>query len=144
RVDLDVDVTEVFDERGRLAGLAGAVLVAADLFDRSSGEQIARRLVRVLAAVADDPGAPVSTVDVLEEAERAQLLAGWNDTAREVPAATVAGLLAVQAERAPNAVAVVCGDASVTYAELDARAGRLAGLLCRAGGGPASGVAVVR
>jgi non-ribosomal peptide synthetase component F len=143
QVDLHVDVTEVFDEQGRPAGLAGAVLVAADLFDRSTGEQFARRLVRVLQAVADDPGAPVSTVDVLDEAERRQLLTGWNDTVREVPSASAGGLLAAQAERAPDAVAVVCGDVSVTYRELDVAASRLAGVLVRQGAGPESVVAVV-
>ena len=82
-------------------------------------------------------------VEVLEAAERAQLVWGWNETAREVPPVTAAGLVAAQAGRSPDAVAVACGDVSVTYAGLDAAAGRLAGVLAGYGAGPERVVAVV-
>ena len=68
---------------------------------------------------------------------------GWNDTARVVPAVTVPGLFAAQVARAADAVAVVCGDACVSYGELDAAAERLAGVLAGLGAGPESVVAVV-
>jgi len=84
RVDLQVDLGEAFDEQGRPAGLQGAVLAAADLFDAATVELLAQRLVRVLAAVAADPQAQISAVRILGAAERAQVLTGWNDTAREV------------------------------------------------------------
>ena len=80
---------------------------------------------------------------VLEAAERAQVLAGWNDTAAPVPAATVPELFEAQAARAPDAVAVVCGDAVLSYGELDARADRLARLLAGAGRGRSGWSAVV-
>ena len=105
-------------------------------------ELIAGRLVRVLAAVAADPGLRVSQVDVLEPAEREQLLAGWNDTAADVPPETVPELFAAQAARVPDAVAVACGGELVSYAELAARAGRLAGYLQGLGVGPESVVGV--
>jgi Condensation domain/AMP-binding enzyme/AMP-binding enzyme C-terminal domain/Phosphopantetheine attachment site len=84
RGDLDVDLDEIFDEQGRPAGLRGAVTVAADLFDPDTAGQIAERLVRVLEAVTADPHAPVSAVKILDESERQQVLAGWNDTERKV------------------------------------------------------------
>ena len=127
RYDLDVAVAEVFGAGGVAAGLRGGVTGAADLFDRGSVELIAGRLVRVLAAVAADPGLRVSQVDVLEPAERDQLVAGWNDTAADVPPETVPELFAGQAARVPDAVAVTCGGELVSLCGAGARAGRLAG-----------------
>ena len=100
-------------------GCGGSVTVAADLFDEDTAGLIAVRLGRVLAAVADGPQARLHQIAVLEEAERAQLLAGWNDTA----AVSVPELIAAQAVRAPDAVAVVCGDVHVSYGELDGAGG---------------------
>ena len=130
RFDLSIAVSEVTGGRGP-GGLRGMVTVAADLFDEDTAGLIAVRLGRVLAAVADDPQARLHQIAVLEEAERAQLLAGWNDTPAFVP-----GLIAAQAVRAPDAVAVTGGDVHVSYGQLDERAGRLARLLTQAGAGP--------
>ncbi len=142
RFDLHVSVGEALGADGAPAGIRGAVIGAADLFDRESVEQITGRLMRVLEAVTADPELRVSAVDVLDAAERNQLIADWNDTAAELPAETVPGLFARQAARTPDAVAVVCTDARVSYAELDTRAGRLARSLTRLGAGPESVVGV--
>ena len=138
RIDLHVIAGEMTGADGRPVGLRGAVVAAAELFDEDTVRAIAVRLGRVLAAVAAGPQARLHQVAVLEAAERAQLLAGWNDTAAPVPAATVPELIAAQAARTPDAVAVVCGGAALSYGELDARAGRLARYLRQAGAGPES------
>ena len=116
--------------------------MAADLFDPGMADELAGRLVRVLAAVAADPRARLHAVGVLGEGERRELVEGWNDTAVTVPGVTLPELLGARAGVCPDAVAVVCGDAVVTYGELDARAGRLAGELVARGAGPESVVAV--
>jgi amino acid adenylation domain-containing protein len=82
-------------------------------------------------------------VGVLDAAERDQLVAGWGDGGAAAPAVTVPELIAGQAARVPDAVAVVCGGEHVSYSELAARAGRLAGVLAGAGAGPERVVAVV-
>ena len=135
RYDLDITVAEAGGGDGG-AGLRGMVVAAADLFDQVSVEAVAGRLVRVLAAVAAAPEARVHAVPVLGPAERAQVVAGWNDTAAAVPAGTVPELFTARAAAAPDAAAVVCGDAVLSYGELAARAGRLAGLLAGRGAGP--------
>ena len=91
----------------------------------------------------DDPATPLRAVQVLDAAERQQVLAGWNDTAVVVPAVTVPGLFGAQVARSPDAVAVVGGDGVlITYRELDVAAGRLARVLAGLGAGPGTVVAV--
>ena len=138
RFDLDIGVAEVTGADGRPGGLRGMVTAAADLFDEDAVQAIAVRLGRVLAAVAAGPQARLHQVAVLKPAERAQLLTSWNDTTAPVPAATVPELIAAQAARIPDAVAVVCGGVHVSYGELDARAGQLGRYLRQAGAGPES------
>ena len=80
---------------------------------------------------------------MLEDGERDRMLAEWNDTALDVPSGTLPELFAAQVGRTPDAVAVVFEGVEVTYAELDARASRLARWLIGRGVGPESLVAVV-
>ena len=127
-----------FDEAGEPAGIRGALVAAADLFDEQTAVVIAERFVRVLEVLADDPGTRLSGVDVMGADERRRVVQEWNDTAAVVPAETVAGLFAARVAAVPDAAAVVFGDAVVSYRELDGRAGRLAGFLAAAGVGPES------
>ena len=92
-------------------------------------------LANLTAALQDAPGTPLRQVQVLDTAERAQVLHQWNDTEVPVPAATLPELIAEQAARTPDAVAVACGGAWVSYGRLLERAGRLAGYLRSAGAG---------
>ncbi|WP_171064063.1 non-ribosomal peptide synthetase [Actinomadura soli] len=106
------------------------------LLDAERTAVIARRFGRVLARLADDPRAKLSTVDLLEPAERERFLTGVNDTAAETPELTITGLVERQAAKTPDKIAVTCGDTARTYGELDARAGRLARALTGLGVGP--------
>ncbi|MGH3393647.1 MAG: non-ribosomal peptide synthetase, partial [Streptosporangiaceae bacterium] len=143
KFDLDILLRESFGAGGAPAGISGELTAAADLFDPATARLIADRFVRVLAAVAGDPGIPLHAVTVLTPPEREQVLAGWNDTARPVPAVTVPELFQVQVARTPDAVAVATGDDVVTYAELDSRSDRLARYLTSRGVSPESRVAVM-
>ncbi|WP_037891690.1 AMP-binding protein, partial [Streptomyces sp. NRRL S-87] len=74
--------------------------------------------------------------------ERRRVLTEWNDTALALPARTFPELFEEQAARTPDAVAVVFGREELSYAELDARANRLARLLVARGVGPEHVVAL--
>ena len=136
RFDLDLFLAEARDGQGQPGGLRGFVLAAADLFDKVTAEAIAARFTRVLTAVAADPAVPLRQVQVLDEGERAQVVRGWNDTAAAVAYASVAEPIWAWAAASPDAVAVVCDGAWLTYGELAARAARLAQYLVSVGAGP--------
>ncbi|MGW4652621.1 amino acid adenylation domain-containing protein, partial [Kitasatospora sp. NPDC004289] len=140
--DLMFTVGEELDEAGEPAGIRGVVIGAADLFDLGSVERIVARWTRLLGELVADPLVRIGVVDVLDAEERHRVLAEWNDTAVEVAPVTVPELFGVQVARMPDAVAVVGGGVELSYAELDARANRLARLLVGQGVGPESVVAV--
>ncbi|WP_254716747.1 non-ribosomal peptide synthetase [Actinomadura sp. WMMB 499] len=113
--------------------IEGAIQYAADLFDEPTARSLADRLARVLEQVAADPDVPVSGIEVLSEDERRLVVEGWNATDRPVAGVSLVELFEERAVRAPDAVAVVAGDVSWSYAELNARANGVAGVLagCR-------------
>ncbi|MFI9721796.1 amino acid adenylation domain-containing protein [Streptomyces sp. NPDC052396] len=136
RFDLNVN----FQERAQ--GVSGHIEFNADLFDTGTVRAMADRLVRVLTAVAGDPGRPCGAIDILAPEERTRILADWNDTALDVPAATLPELLEAQTARTPDAPAVQTGDTTLTYAQLNARANQLARHLITHGVGPEALVAL--
>ncbi|WP_329110899.1 amino acid adenylation domain-containing protein [Micromonospora sp. NBC_01699] len=111
--------------------------------DRESVNRIGAHLRTVLAAVVDEPDRPMPTLPLLPPGELSDLVHGWNATDREHPTdASVPALFAAQVRQRPDEVAVVDGDRLLTYAELDARSGRLAAVLRRRGIGAGALVAV--
>ena len=136
RFDLAVTLVERRTADGAPGGIDGEIQFAADLFDRATAEALAGRLAGVLGQVAADPGLRVSQVGVLSPAERRQIVAGWNDTATELPGLTLGELVTAQATRTPDAPAVICGEVAWSYAELDAASGRIAGYLAGLGACP--------
>jgi amino acid adenylation domain-containing protein len=101
-------------------------------------------LLTLLAAAAESPESPLSSLPMLSEKEVRQQLVEWNETASEYPRGRcVHELFEEQAARTPDATAVVCGDELLTYAELNARANRLARYLRGEGVGPESAVGVL-
>ncbi|WP_370422148.1 amino acid adenylation domain-containing protein [Streptomyces sp. QH1-20] len=114
----------------------------ADVFAPEAAERIVARLLRVAEALTDTSRV-IGELELLSEEERRQQLFEWNDTAHEVPGATLPELFEAQAATTPDAEAVVSGDGRLTYAELNERANRLARLLLTRGVGPESYVGVV-
>ncbi|MFE3443857.1 non-ribosomal peptide synthase/polyketide synthase [Nocardia sp. NPDC059180] len=146
--DLHLIVSDSYTGEGAPAGIGGYLTYAHDLFDQASAQRIAARFTRLLAAVAVDPAAPVGAIEILGDAERADIFDGRNRTDHVVdPTATLASLLDETIAATPHAVALVAdtaeGTVEVTYGELDARVNRLARYLISMGVGPENRVALV-
>ena len=108
-------------------GLEVGLSYSKDLFDQATVERMAGHFQAVLAGVVADPGVRLSGLELLGEAERRQLLHDWNDTGSEYSLGRgVHELVEEQARIRPAAVAVVCGEVSLTYQELNARANQMA------------------
>jgi len=99
---------------------------ATDLFDAETIRAFGAHLVELLRQVARDPEARVGDVVFLSDAERHELVVARNATRRDVPAVAVHRLIEAQAAKTPDAIAVVAGNAALTYRELDTRANALA------------------
>ncbi|WP_063789068.1 amino acid adenylation domain-containing protein [Streptomyces sp. NRRL F-5755] len=117
-------------------GIDLVVEYSTQLFRPETVRQLAERFTRVLTSVAAAPKAPLSSIDVLGDAERRRIVGEWNSATTEVPARTVAQLFEEHAARQPDHEAVVFGEVSLTYGELNARANRLARVLAGRGAGP--------
>ncbi|WUH99882.1 amino acid adenylation domain-containing protein [Spirillospora sp. NBC_00431] len=140
------DLVFSFAEDTSTGRLACVLEYGSDVFDRSTVATLGQWLSRLVGAVAADPDLRVGDIDVLTEDERAQVLTGFNQTGRDVTEETLIGMFRRLARERPDAVAVVDGPRTVTYAELDALSDRMARLLARHGARPESvvGVAVPR
>nr|WP_239476841.1 non-ribosomal peptide synthetase [Nocardia arizonensis] len=110
---------------------------------------LATRLVRVLEALLGDPAGLVRDIDILDDAERARLLAESGIAAASAPpeptmvgARTVAKVLAEVVEADPEAPALLAGGDEIAYHVLDRRSSQLARVLIARGAGPGDVVAL--
>ncbi|MFF5205887.1 amino acid adenylation domain-containing protein [Streptosporangium sp. NPDC000396] len=136
KFELSLSLTERYDASGVSSGIDGVAEYSTDLFDRAAIERLLAQLSELLRAVVSEPDRPISEIDLLTAEERHRVLAEWNDTGHEVPPATLPELFEAQVTRTPEHTAVSFADAAVSYADLNARANRLAHHLIRFGAGP--------
>ncbi|MFI6502489.1 amino acid adenylation domain-containing protein [Nonomuraea typhae] len=110
-------------------GLRLFLVYSSDLFDRATAERFSGHFVNLLRQVADDPGLRLSELELAGPEERA-LLDAWS-RAEPVPprARTLHEMVEETAAARPSAPAIVQGERTMTYAELDGRANRLAAML---------------
>jgi pristinamycin I synthase-3/4 len=119
----------------------GALEHSRDLFEAATVRRMLAHFENLLRAAVADPEAPVAELSLLSEGERHQLLREWNATSSDYPAAqSLQSLFEAQAARTPDAPAVLCGAAVLSYAELNRRANQLAHRLRALGVGPESRV----
>jgi amino acid adenylation domain-containing protein len=136
KFDLFLNLAEEPGRDGSPPAISGAFEYATDLFDRHTVEAMAQRLERILEQIVAGPDTPIGDLDVLTPSERHRLLHEWNDTTRPIADTGLPELFEAQVARTPDAPAVISDDTTLTYAELNARANRLAHHLIERGAGP--------
>jgi len=134
------DLCLVLDERPQ--GLSGRMIYSTDLFDAPTISRLVECWQTFLHSVVADPQQPLSQLSIVPDAERQRLLVEWNANKKSFPFDPVHKRFESIAERFPNAIAVRCGAATLSYRELDERSSHLAGYLCRLGVGPEVPVAL--
>lgn len=139
-IDVDADAAK-FDLTLSMAEAADSLTASfqynTDLFEGTTIARMLRHFRTLLEGVVADPDRRLSDLPILSEGERRQLLAEWNDTRKDYPRGKcIHELFEAEAERSPDAVAVVFQDKQLTYRELNRRANQLARYLQKRGVGP--------
>ncbi len=110
---------------------------SSDLFDAATIARMAAHLQQLLAGIGERPDSPVSELPLLTPEETRQILLDWNASAIDYPKGrALHHYVEMQAEQTPDAVAAVFARHTLTYAELNGRANRLAHYLRAQGVGP--------
>ncbi|MFK3648785.1 amino acid adenylation domain-containing protein [Lysobacter enzymogenes] len=135
--DLLLDLSEIE------GAVVGRLDYASALFDPDTAARFRDAWLRVLQAMLEEPGRSVDELSMIDDAQRQQVLHLWNRTEREYPRdSSVHAVFQAQAARTPQAPALVEGDETLSYAELNRRANRIAHRLIAAGVRPDDRVAV--
>jgi amino acid adenylation domain-containing protein/non-ribosomal peptide synthase protein (TIGR01720 family) len=117
-------------------GLAAALEYCTDLFEPATIERMLNHFRLLLEALANDPDQRISTIPLLADEERHQILVDWNGRPTdELPDTPFHHLFEQQVERTPDLVAVRFNGEELSYQELNARANRLAHHLQKLGVG---------
>ena len=119
------DLTLNVNQQGRC--LQAEFEFNADLFERDSVERLSRHFRQLLQAIVAQPETAIAELPLLSRDERHQILVEWNRTHTAFPPAqTIHQLFEACVERHPDQIAAVFEDQRLSYAELNAKANRLA------------------
>ena len=126
------------------AGIQGHLFYSTDLFEQATAARLLGHFQNLLAEIVKNPHEHVSRLRLLAEDERRKLLYEWHGTRRErAHERCVHELFEARAEETPDAVALVHAGESLSYAELNRRANRLAHYLRASGVGPEARVGIM-
>jgi amino acid adenylation domain-containing protein len=138
KFDITLSIMEEAD-----ANMSGWLEYNTDLFDQPMIESMIGHYNTLLRSIITDADQRVSRLPMLTDAERKRLLVEFNDTACDYPLnKCVHHLFEAQAERTPDAVAVIYEGQNLTYGELNRKASRIARHLQALGVGPESLVGI--
>ena len=117
-------------------GISGFVIYSTDLFDDATITRMLGHFQTLLESIVANPEQRVANLPLLSASELHQLLVEWNNTQVDYPQdLCIHKLVEVQAERTPDAIAVVFGLRQLTYRELNIRSNKLARYLRKLGVG---------
>ncbi|MCY7805617.1 non-ribosomal peptide synthetase DhbF [Bacillus spizizenii] len=142
KFDLTLEISENRLADGTPNGLEGLLEYSTDLFKQATAQALADRLMRLLEAAESDPDQQIGNLDILAPEERSSMVTDWQSVSEKIPHACLPEQFEKQAALSPEAIAVVCEDQSLSYAELNERANRLARMLISEGVGPEQFVAL--
>lgn len=136
-LDLTVDVFEN-DHRAE-----ARFSYSTDLFEHATVARMVGHFRTLLQSAVENPEQAVSDLPVLTAAERHQLVGDWSgSTLKYTAGKCIHELVEAQVKRTPEAVAVLCENQSLTYAELNQRSNKLAHYLRKQGAGSETLVAM--
>ncbi|MEG4024268.1 amino acid adenylation domain-containing protein [Microcoleus sp. S13C4] len=117
-------------------GISGMVIYSADLFDEATITRLIGHFQTLLESIVTNPEQRIANLQYLSAQERDHLLVECNNTQADYPQdLCIHQLFEMQADRTPDAVALVFGDERVTYRELNLRSNQLARYLQKMGVG---------
>jgi amino acid adenylation domain-containing protein/non-ribosomal peptide synthase protein (TIGR01720 family) len=140
-VTASYDLTFEFHEAAD-GSLHATLTYSTDLFDPATARRFVTGLDHVLTAAATDPDQVIGAIDVVTDDER-RLVDSWHDSGPDIRPVTLIELFRAQVTRTPDAPALIAGDLVLSYAELAARADRVARVLAACGARPETVVALV-
>jgi amino acid adenylation domain-containing protein len=139
-VNFDLFLNVVESEQGLILDLD----YNTQLFDEATVRRWLSHYESLLLSAAENMRQPVSQLALLTEAERRELIVSFNSTDREYRRdVCVHELFEQQVLANPSATALVYENSSLSYAELDKRAGQLAAFLTKHGVAPGKVVALL-
>src|SRR5207248_2171975 len=106
-------------------GLAGGVGYDMQLFTPATVRRLIGHFVSTLERIVREGGKRIGEMSVLEEGERRQVVEEWSGREVEVPGECVHELFSMEAQRRPEAVALVYEGREVKYGELERRSNQL-------------------
>ncbi|HEV8015713.1 MAG TPA: amino acid adenylation domain-containing protein [Stellaceae bacterium] len=123
-------------------GLIARFLYSTELFDAETIRRMIGHWTMLLEGIVADPAMPLAELPLLTAAESRQILHDWNTTQRDIPQSALHHWFEATARAHPDTTAIVFGDESWSYRELDRRSTALAARLSLAGIGPETLVAI--
>ena len=111
----------------KVHGVELVLLYDSTIFDQSTIGRMLGQIETLLGNFVKSPESRLGGLSLLTSEERRHMLAEWNRTNDPVPFSSgIHALIEAQVERTPEAIAVTCGEESVSYRELNRRANRVA------------------